>query len=190
MMFSSKAKKELEKLKSENEYLLRRQRERIDELERENATLKSQIERYKADRDDIAKALMLAQEKSREVISETSEEYFLEINRLRMFSARWENYFKGQILTKMGEDYAKKIDGVVKSMNEIIDCDVFEGRGVTAKEKVEKIRDLIDRSRAKQGIYGEYAVSESGLDLNEIINPSKDLDLFELCKELGVTEDI
>lgn len=189
MFFSKKKQQQLEKQISDADNLLRLQKERITELENENAKLKSQIEKYKAERDDVTYALIKAQKKSREMISETNEEYFLELKRLKMFSAKWENFFKGQILTKMGEEYTNKIDDVVKGINEIIDCDVIGCRGISNKEKVEKIRDLIDKSRAKQGVYGEYSVSESGLDLNEVINPTGDLDLFELCKELGVTED-
>lgn len=188
-MFFSKKKQKLERQISDADNLLRMQKERIVELENENSRLKNQIEQYKAERDDVTNALIKAQKKAKEMIGETNEEYFLEIKRLKMFSAKWENFFKGQILTKMGEEYANKVGDLVKNVNEIIECDVVNGKDVSNKEKVEKIRDLIDKSKVKQGVYGEYSVSESGLDLNEVINPTGNLDLFELCKELGVTED-
>ena len=67
-MFFSKKKQQLEKQISDADNLLRLQKERITELENENARLKNQIEKYKAERDDVTYALIKAQKKSREMI--------------------------------------------------------------------------------------------------------------------------
>ena len=35
---------------------------------------------------------------------------------------------------------------------------------------------------------GLYGTSESGFNMDDVLNPKEDLDLMAICKELGVTE--
>ncbi len=189
-MFTSKLKKELIRQKEEYENSLLEQKKIIAQLTEENDKLKVKVSVLEEERKSITASLVAATQKAEEVRSTANAEYVLEIKRLKMFTAKWENYFNTVLKNAVLSEDVKKINALIKSIKDIISDEASVDYSLTIKEKVEKLRNLFDEQKNK-GKNDDRAldVSESGFDLNEVLNPGYDLDLFELCKELGVVEE-
>ena len=69
------------------------QRDRIFALKAENAELQAALQRYADKEDEISRALILAAEKASETEEISRKKYDLEIERLKLFHAKWQSYF-------------------------------------------------------------------------------------------------
>ena len=121
-------------------------------------------------------------EKEKELLSlepETQAElktlYIREINRLKTFIARWEKALA------LGDPLAEKRRKAALSaaLKQILNFNEQELGLSELSQKVTEITDLISGGKREE---------DGGIDLDEILNPSEDLDLETLCRQLGTME--
>ncbi len=111
------------------------------------------------------------------------EQYKVEIDRLNMFSSRF-NAFVKEIASAYPSDKTRKLTAVAETLKEILIKD--ETEVYTSKDKISEAYKIIDGMSFKPA--GLYGISESGFNMDDVLNPKGDLDLMAICKELGVTE--
>ena len=146
--------------------------EYIDFLEYENSQLQRKIDEYASGEAESRKKIEQSYREAENAKTAAVHCYAAELKALRMFSDKWR-----RILTGGGVPVEKK---------EIIDLlqGFLRDIGVdTAKQTVEKIDKLLGEDATG------FAADKSGeyeFDLDEAINPSGELDLESLCRELGV----
>lgn len=114
-------------------------------------------------------------DKNGALYQEALERYRLEIKRLKEFVTVWER----ALLSEQSAEVKGRKAALTSALKEILsfneqECSLFE-----LSEKVAGITAFISGGRREQ---------EGGIDLNEVLNPSGELNLEELCKELGVME--
>lgn len=164
-------------------------RERIEELLKENNKLSLKIEKYKRSEKKALGVLEKAQEKADAIIKSANEKYKLETERLKSFVLRFNAYFKylfekyplypeiqkaNDAFSKLhkllvdtyGEDVVSSVDGVIEGKKSQL-------KKVKSTKNIENDKDLD---------------SACGFDINEVLNPGE-LDLEDLCKELGLLEE-
>ena len=81
-------------------------------------------------------------------------------------------------------DKTRKLHLISTLITEIVEKNDLPN--LSAKQKVEDIYRLIDEY-APKGDVKEVEI-ENAFNLEDVLNPKSNLDLLELCKELGVTE--
>lgn len=122
-----------------------------------------------------------------EIAKTVKEQYKVEVERLKLFNARW-NAFINKTVKAYPSDETRKLVVVSEMITEILMRG--EEEYYTAKDKIEDVYKLID----KEGVYKEeqrpslFGKSDNGFDMEEVLNPKGELDLKSLLKELGVTE--
>lgn len=107
--------------------------------------------------------------------AELSAVYIGEINRLKTFIARWEKaLYSGDFAAEK-----RKKTALIAALKQILNFNEQELSLAELSDKVTEITDLIAGGKREE---------EGGIDLEEVLNPSEELDLEALCKELGVME--
>lgn len=114
--------------------------------------------------------------------SETSG-YQTELKRISLISETF-SAFVSDVVKNYPSDKTRKLQAASDLITEIIKSN--ESVNLTERDKVEKIYRIADS-------FGPYAETkkrevENSFNLDEVLNPKKDLDLMQLCKELGVTD--
>lgn len=79
---------------AKNDELQLEQRERINALKQENDTLKLQVETLKGREEQIKLALVTATENANRLSQDVKLRYKQELDRLRLFRAKWENAYE------------------------------------------------------------------------------------------------
>lgn len=107
--------------------------------------------------------------------NELLSRYRLEIMRLKEFIVVWER----ALLSDGASDNKNRRAALARALKEILSFNEQECSLSELSDKVAYLTDFISGGRRKE---------EGGIDLNEVLNPSGELNLEELCKELGVME--
>lgn len=107
--------------------------------------------------------------------NEALERYRLEIKRLKEFIVVWER----ALLSDQPAEVKGRKAVLVSALKEILSFNEQECTLSELSGKVASITSFIAGGRREE---------EGGIDLNEVLNPSVELNLEELCKELGVME--
>ncbi len=177
----------VEAYKSEYEKLVLELKSRINELNKENKALLEQVQQYRQRERLIIKTLESAEQSAEQIKEQAQIEYALELQRLKEFSRKWDKYFNN-IKEKYPLNNAMEKALEIKNQVEVLSEDN------TPKQAIEKLGDMIsEQNRAfnpktKIKEYISATVSESGFNLNDVLNPGK-LELEDLCKELGLIEE-
>ena len=124
-----------------------------------------------------------AQMHAKMITSAAKEQYKIEIDRLNMFTARFNTFVK-EIVNAYPSDKTRKLTAVAETLKEILTKE--ETEIYTSKEKISDAYKIIDGMSFKPA--GFYGTSESGFNMDDVLNPKGELDLMAICKELGVTE--
>lgn len=168
---------------------LQEQQEKQNRLSEEIKKLRSELETYK-NQEKLKSATIKSAEKEAEEIKKTAElQYLTECEKLFVFKERWQEYF-----TYLAETYPYY--NSVNQAKEII-CELNKILG-KAEKPIEMIEHM-DNVFLQQGIALSKkdvavspilatSVSENGFDMSAVLNPGE-LDLEDLCKELGLMED-
>ena len=117
------------------------------------------------------------------ITSAAKEQYKVEIDRLNMFTTRFNTFVK-EVVNAYPCDKTRKLTAVAETLKEILTKD--ETEAYTSKDKIYEAYKIIDGMTFKPS--GLYGTSESGFNMDDVLNPKEDLDLMAICKELGVTE--
>lgn len=124
-----------------------------------------------------------AKMRARIITSSAREQYKTEVDALKLFIDKWDA-FVNETVKSYPSDKTRKLVAVADMIKEILQSD--GAHCVTNKQKIEEIYTLTDGFVTKsRSLYGE---GENGFNMEDVLNPKGDLDLMELCKELGVTE--
>ena len=121
------------------------------------------------------------------ITSVAKEQYATEVERLKLFIDRWNNYTHS-IVNAYPCDKTRKAVAVGQMINDTIPLVLTESSvEFTDKQKISEVYKLIDEIKVEvEPKSQEPQTEESGFDLNEVINPKEKLDLDSLLKELGV----
>ena len=128
-----------------------------------------------------------AKSRAEDIMASAKEQYKTEIDRLKLFNARW-SAFINQTVRNYPSDKTRKLAFVSEMITEILSRE--DTPTYTSKEKLEEIYKIFDGDnikveKQKKSLYGE---SETGFNMEDVLNPKGELDLMSLCKELGVTD--
>lgn len=117
------------------------------------------------------------------ITSAAKEQYKVEVDRLNLFTNRFNNFVK-EVVSAYPSDKTRKLALVAETLKDILTKE--ETEAYTSKEKIEEAYKIIDEMTfAPKGLYGE---GENGFNMDDVLNPKGELDLMAICKELGVTE--
>ena len=94
------------------------------------------------------------------------------------------NAFIDETVKNYPSDKTRKLYLVSTLITEILEKP--ETPNYTAQNKVQDAYALIDEFAPNNN--ASIIEEENSFNLDEVLNPGKDLDLLELCKELGVTD--
>lgn len=179
--------------KKDYESKLKEQMDRIAELSAENKSLLAEISDFKNKNNSISSALMASEEKSEELLKRAEERYSLTVESLRAFARKWRAYFD-----YIADKYPHY--GATKEAKSVFDklTDVLSD--VEQKEIVETLDTIIPQDKISKGQNKVFdpqskiddyiaATGDNGFNLDEVLNPGK-LELEDLCKELGLIEDL
>ncbi len=170
--------------KAQYDNLIMEYRARISELVKENTELSKKVEELTKKEPLIVATLERAEKTSQEIVERAELEYSLEMQRLKDFAEKWDDYFN-----LLQEKYP--LYPTTKKAVEIKDKVKDFSKTSNAKKTIEKLDSMITEKKfnPKQKIK-DYVVatSDSGFNLDEVLNPGK-LELEDLCKELGLIED-
>ena len=136
-----------------------------NKLSSENALLKENSEKIIED----------GKRKQEEILKQAHQRYSEEILRLRLFVARWLQSLPEH---KERTPETRKRTALAVALSEILKdnpCTENLDEGV---KLIEKLNDAISGGKQEAG----------GFNLEEVLNPSGELDLATLCKELGVMD--
>ncbi len=124
-----------------------------------------------------------AKMRARIITNSAREQYKAEVDVLKLFIDKW-NSFVNETVKSYPSDKTRKLVAVADMIKEILQND--DVSSLSNKQKIEEIYKLTEGVVAQnRSLYG---VSDNGFDMEEVLNPKGNLDLMELCKELGVTE--
>lgn len=164
-----------DKKNAEQNSLLKKQ---IDELQSEKQELLKEIEAQKKLNGKLSEKVRLASEnslKEENLLKEQAlKRYNEEITRLRFFVER---YLCALPQPKERTPESRKRASLALAISEILKDKPFVGSLEEGGEILQKLSDVISGG-----------ASESGFNLEEVLNPGSDLDLATLCKELGVMD--
>lgn len=201
---NSEVKEIISKISSDYEDSLFAQKVRISELLDENEKLKTENSALKEQENLIARTLKDAEVKSSEILNKAESDYALIYASLKSFVKKFGKYFgtvqkkyplygdaekaksvfeslEKKLLTEDARKAVKEIDGVIPSVSE----DETAISSVSACAQSVRAGKIFN---PKQKI-DEYisATGSNGFDLDKVLNPGE-LDLEDLCKEMGLIE--
>ena len=124
-----------------------------------------------------------AKTRAKIITNSSREQYKIEIDVLKLFIERW-NAFVNDTVKSYPSDKTRKLVAVADMIKEILQNE--NATHIDNKQKIDEVFKLTESFvKESRSLYG---VSESGFNMDDVLNPKGDLDLMELCKELGVTE--
>ena len=122
--------------------------------------------------------------RAKEITDSAKKTYQTEIQKLSLFIERWKR-FTSETVYNYPSDKTRRLHAISQMLDDILARD--ERKNYTLSNKIEDCYKLIDQItyEEKPSLYGE---TESGFNMEDVLNPKGNLDLLELCKELGVDD--
>lgn len=160
------------------------------ELLFENNNLKSEIEFFKLQEQNVLATLKNANIKANEIEKEARLQYYAEIETLKKFSEKWQDYF---FALKEKYPHYPAINKAIE-LKDKINLILKRESGKQVIENLEK--EFSDNNSKNNKVFApkekiqDYiaSTSDSGFNLDEVLNPGE-LELEDLCKELGLMEE-
>lgn len=169
------------------------QRQRIDQLTEENATLTEQLRQYQQDEQAISKSLIETQRLVEEMRGDAEHFSQLVLARAKLFYATWRAYSQTLVATLSASE-VEQFNKLQAKLEHVINA--YEGKDV-ATELSRMAKDLrqstqqsvsatdVTPTQATMGSYkNPIKAVEQAIDLRELA--TTDLDLEQICKELGL----
>jgi regulator of replication initiation timing len=177
---------------------LSEQKDRIFSLLEENKKLAAELEKYREKDAQISKALVHAIGRAKEIEDAAVQKYNAEIERLKNFHSKWVSYY-GQIKNKLphnadiisAEEFLRKMDAVLNMNSPQLS---LKDESDAAAQYISESKRLNKKAENAQGgkaddiaatVPPEY---DSGLDMNEVLNPKNLPELDEIIKQMGILE--
>lgn len=179
----------LDLIKENDEKHLKALQEQQNRLSEEIKKLRSELETYK-NQEKLKSATIKSAEKQAEEIKKTAElQYLTECEKLFVFKERWQEYF-----TYLAETYPY-YNSVNQAKEIISELDKILGKAEKPIEMIEHMDNVflqqniaLNKKDVAVSPILATSVSENGFDMSAVLNPGE-LDLEDLCKELGLMED-
>lgn len=172
---------------------LSEQKERIFELLEENEKLLAELEKYRDKDSQISKALVHAIAKAKEIEDGAKLKYNIEIEKLKNFHSKWVSYY-ATVKNKLpktedmlsAEEFLYKMDNVLGLESPELKGS-YSDPDAAAQHSDENIRlgKKIINDNSAATVPPEY---DSGLDMNEVLNPKNLPELDQLIKEMGILD--
>ena len=167
--------------------------EQIAKLEDENEYLKAKILKLEAVSTEAEKTLENAKIEAEKITAAAKLEFDTEVDRLRLFKGRWDNFVKGITEKFSNDERLIKLNALILTLDGIFADNVSEnGCDISSEEKIAQAKKLLSENKD----LGKSKISKirlgddkNGFDLDEVLNPKEIPDLYKLCKEMGLTED-
>lgn len=169
-------------LKTEYENKLLEQKERIVELLKGNSHLSSELSVYKEKEEYLSSAIISAEKTAEKIKKKAELQYALEMDKLRNFNNKWNDYF---LLLKEKYPMYAPIDKALDIKQKLLSVLKLSD----SKRAVEKLDKLLGDTEKNDYTKVDLAVADgNGFNLDEVLNPGQ-LELEDLCKELGLMEE-
>ena len=120
---------------------------------------------------------------NKNVIDNVENAYQAELKKIALISNRF-NAYMDDVVKNYPTDKTRKLHLISTLITEIVEKN--ETPNYSSKQKVEEIYRLLDEFIPTATVKEQDG--ENSFNLDDVLNPKKDLDLLELCRELGVTE--
>ena len=154
-------------------------KDRIFQLLAENKRLKKEVQIFKDKDQSVGKALMNAVSKAKEIEDTAKLKFQAGVNRLKVFESKFVNYYKLVMAKYPVDENLMQVDEFLKKMEEILCQDNFS--------KTNDSKSMFKNNmQQNHNMYDMSIPNESGFNINEALNPSKDLE--DICRELGLIE--
>lgn len=159
------------------------------ELKEELKRVSAELEAYK-NRDNLINSTLKSAEEKAEEIRKTAElKYITEFERLKNFKERWNKYFG--YLAETYPYYAATEE--TKRILAVLDGVLGKKENAQGIEELDEslsgVRIAFNpKEKIESYIAATTAVSDNGFDMDAVLNPGE-LDLEDLCKELGLMEN-
>ena len=187
----------MSRIKTENEGAVAAEKDKIFALLEENAELKQQNAALLRRDKLISDALVAAVEKAKEIESAAKRKCDLEIKRLRLFQAKWQQYFARVMEQYPVDENLQKMQEFTQKVGEILGSE--SGRPLDATVQTQNVSSVFADFRKETAVASAtpfdpkakidaYMKSESGFDMEEVLNPKGELNLEALCRELGLMD--
>ena len=145
----------------------------IQSLEFENSQLKRRLEEYLAGEAESKKKIDKCYRDAENYKRASMQAYAMELKALKAFSDKWRRVVSSDLSKTENSEIIDLLQGFLSDI------------GIeTAKQTVGKIDEKLNEDKAIMPSTEETEPFE--FDLDAALNPSGDLDLADLCKELGV----
>ena len=174
--------------KTEYESKLAEQKSRIFELSKENAELKSEINKFVQKENVVANAIIDAEKVAEDLKEKARLSFVLETKKLKSFSAKWEEFFNELKEKYSAYSPAKSAVEVKERLDEFLKtAETSVGEDFSKQANSDSaIENKKFNPKAKIDDY-IAATENGGFNMEEVLNPGE-LQLEDLCKELGLME--
>ena len=181
---------------------LSEQRERISLLKNKNYELENQVADYAEHENEIKKSIVAANEKANEMTLDLKLQYAMEVERLKIFQAKWTNAYE-----ELKERYhfskdALNLESVVTQtaveLEEMLSRDFSLEKSGTGTEIERQFKGEVKRLKGDElfeKLKGEIrkaakekeaaADTEKGFKMEDVLRPDEPLE--EICKSLGIS---
>ncbi len=174
--------------REEYEALLAEQKNAVARLKADVKRMSAELEAYKNRENLIGLTLKASEEKAEEVRRLAELKYTAEMVRLKEFEERWSKVF-ARVQGELPEREKEQGQILLFKLREVL------LKRASDREKIEELgaavsavrTDFDPKSKVESYLRGQQPEAE-GFDLNEVLNPGE-LDLEELCKEMGLMEE-
>ena len=163
-------------------------KEKNDYLIEETNRLKAELNQYKESDKIISSSIKSAQKKAEDLEEQSKLQYKTELKRLYDFKEKWEGYFNYLLEKYPYYKITERTKTLIDNLTSILNGDLPEKQKIFSVESLLSQNNDIAEFDPKAKIR-DYIISTEGdgLDLNQVLNPGE-LDLGELCKEMGLME--
>ena len=183
------------------------QRERISALKAKNYELENKVLDYAEQENEIKKSIVSANEKANEMTLDLKLQYAMEVERLKIFQAKWTNAYE-----ELKERYhfskdALNLESVVTQtaleLEEMLSRDFSLEKSVTGSEMERQFKGEVKRLKSEDSDVAELfeklkseirkASKEKeaacdavkGFKMEDVLRPDEPLE--EICKSLGIS---
>ncbi len=161
---------------------------RISELINENERLKAKLDKNTDKEALIISVLSRAEKTAIDLEKQSQLEYELELERLRKFSEKFDDFFQKQREKKSTGKSVKKFEIIKEQIQSI-------NKSSSPKKVIKELDKLIEDDTKIHPVFdpkkkiGDYiaATSDNGFNMDEVLNPGE-LKLEDICKELGLID--
>lgn len=155
-------------------------------LRRENGKLTEELDDSSDDDPDRAAARQRIRKdeiKAEELKRLAMEQYAMELKRLKLFSDKWQAFYDDSTVMKK-QELANLLTDLLRNSDQAEFI-------LESKAKTDEAFRIIEESKPfepEKIIKDYFDAEENGFNLDDAVNPKGELDLEDLCKELGVFE--